>query len=149
MVIGLSVTAVIVSNFLIAFLVFICIGRCRQQTEQNQQTQGVCSTLRPTFGLIFICYFFNSLQLISMKSLTCINSCKKNHPCITCTCNNINQNQLFQHDKRKEYKIACWRKLEKTYSNLQYLSSFLSFLGCSRVVQSSKFDEESNMISEV
>ncbi|XP_052691823.1 uncharacterized protein LOC128169791 [Crassostrea angulata] len=41
-VIGLSVTAVIVSNFLIAFLVFICIGRCRQQTEQSQQTQG-CS----------------------------------------------------------------------------------------------------------
>eukprot|EP00105_Crassostrea_gigas_P038723 XP_019922871.1 PREDICTED: uncharacterized protein LOC105328427 [Crassostrea gigas] len=41
-VIGLSITAVIVLIFLITLLVFLCIGRCRQQTEQNQQTQG-CS----------------------------------------------------------------------------------------------------------
>lgn len=63
-VIGLSITAVIVLIFLITLLVFLCIGRCRQQTEQNQQTQGVYSTLRHAFGLISICYFFNFLQMI-------------------------------------------------------------------------------------
>lgn len=41
-VIGLSVTAVFFLIFLIVLLVFICGGRCRQQTEENQQTQG-CS----------------------------------------------------------------------------------------------------------
>lgn len=42
MVIGLSVTTVFVLIILIVLLVFIRIGRCRRQTEENQQMQG-CS----------------------------------------------------------------------------------------------------------
>ncbi|XP_052708696.1 uncharacterized protein LOC128183631 [Crassostrea angulata] len=40
-VIGLSVTALVVLVFLIILIAFLCIGRCQRQTEENQQTQGI------------------------------------------------------------------------------------------------------------
>lgn len=68
-VIGLSVTALVVLVFLIILIAFLCIGRCQRQTEENQQTQGVCSALQPTFGVNF-CNLSNSYQVILMKGST-------------------------------------------------------------------------------